>query len=134
MDKMSMPFMGLPNDAMRYGIKSLKHDASPNHPLETSLKKFDEEQLRLKYVTLSNIYGSHMPIRLEMEKHIVTKNSLRLAPLQSSNLGLDVLTRHDEDFGFEDFLCDARFSERAPVDLHTAMEKKFGIETSKMRF
>lgn len=50
-----------------------------------------------------NIFGSHLPLRMQMEQTILSQFQ-RLPALQSEFCGLETLLGKDEEFGFEDYL------------------------------
>ncbi len=76
----------------------------------------------MKRVALSNIYGSHMPMRMQMEQFYLARplrytfnsyffcsakfkiNFCRMPGLQSDYSGLKTVLGEDEDFGFADYL------------------------------
>ncbi|GAA6026570.1 hypothetical protein JCM8202_006267, partial [Rhodotorula sphaerocarpa] len=80
-----------------------------------------------------NMYGLHAPVRLEMERALVssapTPLSLGLPGAgftRPSNLALDILTGHDEEIRPEDVLIDRVHT--APLgDFHRTMERKLRI-------
>ncbi len=53
----------------------------------------------------------------------------RLPGLPSSKLGLESLTGELDDFSFNSYLSVPSESEVAPVDIHSAMEKRLGMDT-----
>jgi hypothetical protein len=55
----------------------------------------------LRNFTTANIYGSHMPIRLNTEKAILSQFQ-RLPGIHSEMPGLEILLGRDEDIDFED--------------------------------
>ncbi|RXH89775.1 hypothetical protein DVH24_032132 [Malus domestica] len=61
--------------------------------------KVTQEQINRKI--LGYTYGSAFPLKMDLERQILS----RLAgPIPSSMLGLEVMTRKLDDFGFEDYL------------------------------
>lgn len=78
-----------------------------------------------KYFSMANVYGSHMPVHLEMQKYLVS-TPLRLPSLHSSNIALEVLNNTDEDIEFEDYLNDPTLSHKM-VDLHARMERRLNL-------
>eukprot|EP01080_Neovahlkampfia_damariscottae_P008170 gene8170-12630_t len=121
--------LGLPVDSLREGLSQHKTEIDV-HPLQNELQKTEKKDKRQKYFTLSNVYGSSMPMNMEMEKQLVS-HSLRLPGLNSERVGFETLT-NDLNFGFEDYLDQADFSETG-IDLHSSMESQLGINV-KMRF
>jgi proteasome maturation protein len=105
--------LGLPVDTLRNGLQQVRNEIENVHPLQHELKQVplffilklfqhQQKEKRQKYFTLSHVYGSSMPMKMEMEKQLVS-HSLRLPGLDSARIGLDVLT-NDISFGFEDYL------------------------------
>ncbi|KAL9650806.1 hypothetical protein ABK040_001856 [Willaertia magna] len=97
------------------------------HPVENVLRRFEKDELKRQYFMMSKVFGSHMPMHMEMQKRIFGA-PLRLSNFQSSRIGLDILTGRDESIEFEDYLCDPNMSERIPEDVHSTMEKNLGLK------
>ncbi|KAK9762001.1 hypothetical protein K7432_012666 [Basidiobolus ranarum] len=113
------------HDTLRHGFKSVASEVTAGHPLEAKLKNWDETQTNLKLNMQRQLYGIHAPVRILMERDIVSRNQ-RLPVLPSSNIGLDILTGKDEHIDFEDYLNDAALSTEM-MDVHTSMEYKLGM-------
>jgi hypothetical protein len=96
------------------------------HPVEYIQKNHAKTQEQLKYTALKNVYGSHMVMRLEMEKQILSSFQ-RLPVLKSSFAGLDTITKKDLEFGFEDYLGDPFEREDIPKSVHHMMEAKLKL-------
>ncbi len=92
------------------GFLKARSEIITGHPLEKTEINYQSTQEALKMDILKDTYGIAMPIKLEMEKWIVTK-SQRLPPLHNENLSLDVLLGRDHEIGFEDFLHPQEFFE-----------------------
>ncbi|KAG4104542.1 proteasome maturation factor UMP1-domain-containing protein [Neocallimastix lanati (nom. inval.)] len=94
------------HDTFRYGPRRLVDEVLPAHPLQTRLEHWDETQNRLQMTMFRNSYGAHVPIRLQMEKAIVSQ--LNRAPYhlhpECNNVGLEILNGVDNSLAFEDFL------------------------------
>jgi len=94
------------HDTFRYGPRRLVDEVLPAHPLQARLENWDETQNKLHMTMLRNSYGMHVPIRLQMEKAIVSQ--INRAPHQlhpaHNNVGLDILNGVDCSLAFEDFL------------------------------
>jgi proteasome maturation protein len=94
------------HDTFRYGPRRIVDEVLPAHPLQTRLEHWDETQNKLHMTMLRNTYGMHVPIRLQMEKAIVSQ--LNHAPHhlhpECNNVGLDILNGVDNSLAFEDFL------------------------------
>ncbi|KAG0268036.1 hypothetical protein DFQ27_007665 [Actinomortierella ambigua] len=113
------------HDTMRFGIRQISTEVSTRHPLEHRLDQWESTQEELKLTMARNTYGMHMPIKLTMERELVTK-ARGLSFLPQSNLGLDILMGKDETIDFEDFLNTPSMSTDM-VDVHTVMENKLGL-------
>ncbi|ORX64040.1 proteasome maturation factor UMP1 [Anaeromyces robustus] len=94
------------HDTFRYGPRRLVDEVLPPHPLQARLENWDETQNKLHMSMLRNSYGIHVPIRLQMEKAIVSQINRAPHQLHSeyNNLGLDILNGVDNTLAFEDFL------------------------------
>lgn len=73
------------------------------HPLEQSEKQFRINQQQLELTMARKVQGMHAPLRLQMERKIVSKNG-HLPFLPRHNASLNVLTGRDEMIGFDDYL------------------------------
>ncbi len=62
-----------------------------------------KNQLNMRNFTTTNIFGSHMFMRMRMDETILSQFQ-RLPGLRSEFCGLDTLLNRDEDFAFEDYL------------------------------
>ncbi|PPR85873.1 hypothetical protein GOBAR_AA34819 [Gossypium barbadense] len=122
---------GVQNDALRFGLHGVKSDLVGSHPLQsayesvipTTAKKTQEE---MKRKVLANTYGTAMPLKMDLDRQILSRFQRPLLP--SSMLGLEAVTGTLDDFGFEDYLNDPRDSETVrPLDLHHSMEVRLGL-------
>ena len=52
---------------------------------------------------MGNVYGSHLPMRVQMEMNIVAQVQ-RPPGLPSHNVGLETILGRDETIDFEDYL------------------------------
>ncbi|CAO3642196.1 unnamed protein product [Cunninghamella echinulata] len=107
-------------------VQSLKAEVLPGHALENRLAEWNENQWELKLSMARQTYGLHAPIKMMMEREIVSKRQ-RLPVLPSSNLHLDILTGKDETIDFEDFLNDPSMCTDT-LDVHAAMEHKLKLK------
>lgn len=72
-DTTSLPFQALPHDALREGLVTLKDDARHVHPvdqIQTGLRTTVEDD---RMATLSNLYGSGLPARMQIERQILSR-------------------------------------------------------------
>ncbi|KAM9986477.1 hypothetical protein ACTFIY_010899 [Dictyostelium cf. discoideum] len=101
-----------------------------SHPVESIQLDQGKTEIKLKNFAMKNVFGSHMVMNNEIEKQIYSQFK-RLPTLQSSMVGLETILGLDEDFDFGDYLCDPATSEAPLPQLHTAMEHRLGMTSSK---
>ena len=76
---------------------------------------------------LSVLYGSHLPMRMVMERTIAAETR-RLGGYGSSMFGLNMAMDKYEDLDFTDILNDPYQQPTADkVGVHAAVEKEFGV-------
>lgn len=64
------------HDTLRNGFFSASHTLAPKHPLQTSLASIEQvEETRKMFIAKSTL-GSHIPLRLKLEKEIA--NSVKM--------------------------------------------------------
>ncbi|KAH9931278.1 proteasome maturation factor UMP1 [Fomitopsis serialis] len=91
-------------------------------PIISEYDQWDATQDNLKLTMQRNTFGLHMPMRMLMERKIVSRNP-HMPALPQSNPHLDILMGRDETLDCADFMMPA--SELAqPLDVHAEMEKK----------
>lgn len=119
---------GIQNDALRFGLHGVKSDIVGSHPLESAYQSASRTQEEMKRKILTNTYGSAFPLKMNLEKQILSRFQRPPGAIQSSMLGLEALTGTLDDFGFEDYLNDPRDSETfRPLDMHHGMEVRVGV-------
>uniref|UniRef100_A0A1J3E7T3 Cyclin-B1-2 n=2 Tax=Noccaea caerulescens TaxID=107243 RepID=A0A1J3E7T3_NOCCA len=119
---------GVKNDALRFGLQGVKSDIVGSHPLESSYESEKKSHEAMKRNITAQIYGSALPLKMDMDRQILSRFQRPSGPIPSSMLGLEVCTGALDNFGFEDYLNDPRDSETfKPVDLHHGMEVRLGI-------
>jgi len=91
------------------------------HPVE-QLQQERSKPLEQKQAALSNVYGTHFPLRLQMEAFYLAR-PLRLPGLHCEYSGLKTVLGEDDDLNPEDIYNDPALSE-VPVDVHAEMEKR----------
>lgn len=69
----SLPFLAAPHDALRQGLVTLKDGAAASHPVEHIQKKGGPAGEKARLEMLSNVYGSALPARLQIERQILDK-------------------------------------------------------------
>ncbi|KAG0206276.1 D-tyrosyl-tRNA(Tyr) deacylase [Mortierella sp. GBA30] len=114
------------HDTMRFGMRQIASEVTAKHPLENRLAEWDSTQMELKMNMARNMYGMHAPIKMAMERSLVTKAHGPSMLPKRSNLGLDILNGKDETIDFEDFLNVPELSTEM-VDVHTVMEHQLGM-------
>ncbi|XP_009771580.1 cyclin-B1-2-like [Nicotiana sylvestris] len=119
---------GVRNDAFRFGLQGVKSDIAGSHPLESAYHSTKVRQEEMKRKVLANTYGSALPMKLELDRQILSRFQRPPGAIPSSMVGLEALTGGLEDFAFEDYLNDPKDSESfRPVDTHHGMEVRLGL-------
>lgn len=95
---------GVRNDAFRFGLHGVKSDIVGSHPLESSYHSTKARQQEMKRKILANTYGSAFPMKLELDRQILSRFQRPPGAIPSSMIGLESLTGGLEDFAFEDYL------------------------------
>ncbi|KAF2313750.1 hypothetical protein P3X46_029554 [Hevea brasiliensis] len=119
---------GIQNDALRFGLHGVKSDLVGAHPLESTYQSAKNTQEQMRRKILANTFGSAFPLKMDLDRQILSRFQRPPGPIPSSMLGLEAHTGRLDDFGFEDYLNDPRESEtlRTP-DMHHAMEVRLGL-------
>eukprot|EP00743_Colponemidia_sp_Colp-15_P001981 GILK01002154.1.p1 GENE.GILK01002154.1~~GILK01002154.1.p1 ORF type:complete len:126 (+),score=14.27 GILK01002154.1:228-605(+) len=125
MDGKQLPFLSTPHDTFREGFRSLQHDVMDKHPVETMQKMHFQTEEQTKMKMYGSLYGTHLPLRLNMERSILAQFG-RLPGLPSSHVGLDTMLGRDEEIVFEDYLNDSALTQDQKP-LHDIMESKLGM-------
>ncbi|KMT11292.1 hypothetical protein BVRB_5g109760 [Beta vulgaris subsp. vulgaris] len=119
---------GIQNDALRFGIHGVKSDILEAHPLQSAIHSADKTQQEIKRKILANTYGSAFPLKMDLDRQILSRFQRPPGSIPSSMLGLEALTGALDDIGFEDYLNDPRDSESLRVpDMHNGMEVRLGL-------
>ncbi|KAA8547825.1 hypothetical protein F0562_004254 [Nyssa sinensis] len=119
---------GVQNDALRFGLNGVKSEIIESHPLQSASHSARKTQAEMKRRILANMYGSAFPMKMEMDRQILSRFQRPPGAIPSSMLGFEALTGGLEDFGFEDYLNDPRDSETfRPSDMHHGMEVRLGL-------
>ncbi|XP_059670559.1 cyclin-B1-2 [Cornus florida] len=119
---------GVQNDALRFGLQGVKSEIVESHPLQSAYQSARTTQEEMKRRVLANTYGSAFPMKMDLDRQILSRFQRPPGVIPSSMLGLEALTGGLEDFGFEDYLNDPRDSETLlPVDTHHGMEVRLGL-------
>ncbi|GMN57042.1 hypothetical protein TIFTF001_026150 [Ficus carica] len=92
----------------------------------TDYTRRTQEEMKRKILT--NTYGSAFPLKMDLDRQILSRFQRPPGAIPSSMLGLEALTGTLDDFGFEDYLNDPRDSETfRPLDMHHGMEVRLGL-------
>ncbi|TRM62891.1 proteasome maturation factor UMP1 [Schizophyllum amplum] len=117
--------LGLHN-TLQYGPRTLATEINKGDGFQHRLENWAETQDNLKLSMQRNVYGLHAPMRLLMERKIVSHGMQGMPAMPAqSNLQLDILMGRDESIEPSDIFFNA---ERAPpLSAHEEMEKKRGL-------
>ncbi|XP_021743873.1 cyclin-B1-2-like [Chenopodium quinoa] len=119
---------GIHNDALRFGFHGVKSEILEAHPLQSAVLKAEKTQQEMKRKILANTYGSALPLKMDLDRQILSRFQRPPGPISSSMLGLEAVTGTLDDIGFEDYLNDPRDSESLRVpDMHHGMEVRLGL-------
>ncbi|KAJ8431643.1 hypothetical protein Cgig2_018741 [Carnegiea gigantea] len=119
---------GVQTDAIRFGIHGVKSIILEVHPLESAYQSAKKTQEEMKRKILANTYGSAFPLKMDLDRQILSRFQRPPGPIPSSMLGLEALTGTLDDIGFEDYLNDPRDSETfRPANMHHGMEVRLGL-------
>ncbi|KII86343.1 hypothetical protein PLICRDRAFT_56067 [Plicaturopsis crispa FD-325 SS-3] len=115
------------HDTLAHGPRSIAAEVSSTSSstgaLKQRLQSWEETQDNLKLTLQRNIYGMHAPVRLLMERKIVSQNPhMPAMPGYGSNLQLDILMGRDELIEPVDVFGGPE--QGPPLDIHKDMEKK----------
>eukprot|EP01071_Lankesteria_metandrocarpae_P001899 Lankesteria_metandrocarpae@DN1957_c0_g1_i1.p1 len=94
-----------PNQSLRDGHRHEAHIGTHfGHPVQQAVdKKFAERQEANRLAVAGRLYGTHMPMRLLLERNAVAMTR-RLPGIQSSHLSLDVALGLEDDIDFSNYL------------------------------
>ena len=67
---------GSVHDTMRYGWRNVEAGSRHTHPVQSIQDHWQETEDQLHYDLLKYAFGTHMPLRLQMERAIVGQASL----------------------------------------------------------
>ncbi|KAJ7293879.1 proteasome maturation factor UMP1 [Mycena rebaudengoi] len=112
------------HDTLRYGPRSIAAEINTEGHLKERLEKWDETQDNLKLTLQRNVHGMHAPMRLLMERKIVSANP-HMPSLPQSNLHLDILMGRDETIEPSDIF--GGMETMPPQDIHKDMELKLKL-------
>lgn len=119
------------HDTLRTGFYSVAAQSQPLHPMDASLRNWDQTQLDFKLQMQRRINGLASPFCREMDRTMLTnvskmKNPALMGGLRGSNLALDILNDNNNTVDWEDVLGHHGDLE-AHIDPHIAMEHARGL-------
>ncbi|MCO5594739.1 hypothetical protein L7F22_048772 [Adiantum nelumboides] len=113
--------------ARRYLVKFKNYSPMDAKWMEEA-ELFERQQQQTKRSLLEKAYGSAVPLRMDIDRQILSRFQRPPGLLSSSMLGLHSLTGELDEFGFEDFLNDPENCESmVPMDMHLGMEAQLGL-------
>ncbi|KAG6857658.1 hypothetical protein H0H87_010227 [Tephrocybe sp. NHM501043] len=111
------------HDSLRYGPRSLAAEVQTEGGLKGRLENWEATQDNAKLTLQRNIYGMHAPMRLLMERKIVTQGKNPFADAMApSNLHLDILMGRDESIEPADIFLGMESG--PPLDIQEELRKK----------
>ncbi|KAJ1971611.1 hypothetical protein H4R35_005161 [Dimargaris xerosporica] len=117
------------HDTLRHGFHNIHDSVTKRHPLEPTVTQWAQTQESLKLQMHNRLYGVHAPLRLTMERYIVSQCARMQNPasLKHSNVSLDILMGKDETIDVGDMLLDLRVVTPA-ADIHAVVGKQLGMD------
>ncbi|KAJ3864583.1 MAG: proteasome maturation factor UMP1-domain-containing protein, partial [Lentinula lateritia] len=112
------------HDTLQYGPRTIATEMKTEGSLKDRLYNWEETQDNLKLTMMRNTYGLHAPMRLLMERRIVSANP-HMTLLPQTNLQLDILMGRDESVEAADVFAGPLSG--PPLDIRQDMEKKYRI-------
>ncbi|KAJ7456434.1 proteasome maturation factor UMP1 [Mycena latifolia] len=109
------------HDTLQYGPRSIAAEIKTEGGLKERLENWEETQDNLKLTFQRNVFGMHAPMRLLMERKIVSA-SPHMPAMPQSNLHLDILMGCDETIEPVDIF--GGMETMPPQNIHQEMEKK----------
>ncbi|KAL2552150.1 Proteasome maturation factor UMP1 [Forsythia ovata] len=127
--------LGRQIDPLRHGIHGVKSDIIESHPLESAYRTAKVKQEEMKKKILTNTYGAAFPMKMVLDRQILTKFQSPPGAIPSSFLGLEAMTGTLEGFGFEDYLNEIYWSAYLLFYLVSAGAgmRRYNILGSRMR-
>ncbi|KAK0522269.1 hypothetical protein OC834_004900 [Tilletia horrida] len=116
------------HDSMRHGgPRSLAFETSSamQHPLQNRLEQWDETRDNFKLTVMRNTFGIGAPMRIMMEREVISHNPLHSSSNSITGMHMDILNGEDETLNPADFMRSE--SARSQLDFHSEMERKYRI-------
>merc|ERR1712073_124428 len=93
------------NNEVGAGLNQVRSPLEAVHPVQTSEKNYLRNREMAEMAQLRKMQGIHAPIRIQMEKRLVTAHQGHLPCMTTrTNLSADILNGTDGTIAFEDFL------------------------------
>ncbi|ESK98175.1 hypothetical protein Moror_354 [Moniliophthora roreri MCA 2997] len=109
------------HDALQYGPRTIATEVKSEGGIKERLENWEETQDNLKLTMMRNVHGLHAPMRLLMERKIVSRNP-HMPALPQTNIHLDILMGRDETIEPGDVFGEPI---RVPsLNIHSDMERK----------
>ncbi|KAF9263119.1 proteasome maturation factor UMP1 [Marasmius fiardii PR-910] len=109
------------HDTLQYGPRTIATEIKSTDGFRNRLENWEEAQDNLKLTMMRNAYGLHAPMRMLMERKMVSMDP-HMPALPQSNIHLDILMGRDETIGPSDVFGEP--IRATPFDIHADMEKK----------
>ncbi|KIL70598.1 hypothetical protein M378DRAFT_94973 [Amanita muscaria Koide BX008] len=109
------------HDTLHYGPVSLASNVKTQCAVRDRLENWDLAQDSLRLSMKRDIHGMHAPLRLLMERKLVSADH-HMPALPRSNLQLDILMGRDDVLEPADVF--GGMETALPLDIHKDMEKK----------
>ncbi|KAG7090736.1 hypothetical protein E1B28_009826 [Marasmius oreades] len=109
------------HDSLQFGPRVIATEIKSEGGLRNRLENWEETQDNLKLTMMRNAYGLHAPMRILMERKIVTMNP-HMPTFPQSNVHLDILMGRDETIEPSDVFGGP--VRAPPLDIHADMERK----------
>ncbi|KAF5319852.1 hypothetical protein D9758_000003 [Tetrapyrgos nigripes] len=107
------------HDTLEHGPSTIA--SQPSGALRNRVENWEETQDNLKLTMMRNVHGLHAPMRLLMERKMVSA-SPHMPVLPQSNIHLDILMGRDETVEAADVFAGPISG--PPLDIHKDMERK----------
>ncbi|XP_019086333.1 PREDICTED: cyclin-B1-2-like [Camelina sativa] len=92
------------NDALRFGLHGVKSDIIGSHPLDSAYESGKKSEEEMKRKVIMHTYGAALPLKMDLDRQILSRFQRPPELIPSSMLGLEVYTGAINEFGFEDYL------------------------------
>ncbi|KAL0581411.1 hypothetical protein V5O48_000675 [Marasmius crinis-equi] len=109
------------HDTLQYGPRTIATEIKSEGGIRDRLENWEETQDNLRLTMMRNVHGLHAPMRILMERKMVTMNP-HMPALPQSNIHLDILMGRDETIEAGDVFGEP--IRAPPLDIHADMEKK----------